>query len=182
MSLLEITRTCPDSIPRLLCIVSTSTRTPSQTQNAHAEALASLAASLALPAGATERVLVYSRELYYKKFTLEDNKTPRRDLQVKEVLETLTSLELRDWRFPYIDFVLYGILPDDPKEAAAIRRKAPMRSCKHCITDRMMEYYSDAFHIKRHRRHSKNLMTVCAEFTNLDLSSETGLEDLAIIG
>ena len=30
-----------------------------------------------------------------------------------------------DWRFPYIDYALYDIRPDDPKEAAAIRRKAP---------------------------------------------------------
>ena len=33
--------------------------------------------------------------------------------------------ELRDWRFPYMGYALYDILPDDPKEAAAIRRKAP---------------------------------------------------------
>ena len=37
----------------------------------------------------------------------------------------LADPELRDWRFPYIDYVLYHILPDDPKEAAAIKRKAP---------------------------------------------------------
>ena len=91
----------------------------------HVDALAFLAASLALPAGVTEKVLVYSHDLYCLKFALEDSKTPRRDLQVKEVLETLTSLELRDWRFSYIDYVFYNILPDDPKEAATIRRKAP---------------------------------------------------------
>jgi len=83
-------------------------------QNAYADALASLITSLALPAGATERVLVYSCDLYCCTFTLEDSKTPKGDLQVKEVLETSTSLKLRDWRFSYIDFVLYGILPDDP--------------------------------------------------------------------
>jgi len=88
-------------------------------------ALASLAASLALSARVMEKVLVYSRDLYYCKFALEDSKTPKIDLQVKEVLETLTSLESKYWGFPYIDFVLYGILPDDPKEAAAIRSKAP---------------------------------------------------------
>jgi len=66
-------------------------------QNAHTDALASLATSLALPAGATEKLLVYSLDLYYYKFTLEDNKTPRRDLQVKEVFDTSTSLEPRDW-------------------------------------------------------------------------------------
>jgi len=64
-------------------------------QNAHADALASLATLLALPAGATQRVLVYSRDLYCCKFALEDSKTLRRYLQVKEVLETSVSLEPR---------------------------------------------------------------------------------------
>jgi len=118
-------------------------------QNAHADALASLTASLALPAGATERVLIYSRDLYHCKFAFGDSKTLRRDLQVKEVLETLTSLKPRDWQFPYIDFVLYGILPDDLKEAAAIRRKAIdsiiRRLCEYCIADCTIESYSDVF-------------------------------------
>ena len=105
--------------------LKTSTLTIPRRQNAHADALASLAASLALPVGAAEKVFIYSHDLYCCKFTLEDSKAPRGDLQVKEVLKTSTSLEPRDWRFSYIDFVLYGILPDDPKEAVAIRRKAP---------------------------------------------------------
>ena len=62
---------------------------------AHADALTSLAALLALPAGAIERVLIYSRDLYCCKFVLEDSKTPRGNLQVQEVLETSTSLEPR---------------------------------------------------------------------------------------
>ena len=33
--------------------------------------------------------------------------------------------ETQGWRFSFIDFVLYSILPDDSKEAAANRRKAP---------------------------------------------------------
>ena len=65
-------------------------------QNAHADTLTSLATSLALPAGVAERVLVYSCDLYCCKFAFEDSKTPRGDLQVKKVLETLTSLESRD--------------------------------------------------------------------------------------
>ena len=59
-------------------------------QNAHVDALASLAASLSLLARATERVLVYSHDLYCYKFALGDSKISRGDLQVKEVLETLT--------------------------------------------------------------------------------------------
>ena len=56
------------------------------------------------------------------------------------------------------------------------------RSCKHCITDHMMESHSDVSHIKRHGWRSKKLMMVCAELTNSDPSSETDLEDLVIIG
>ena len=96
-------------------------------QNSHADALASLAASLALPARATEKVLVYSHDLYCPKFALEDEQTPTGNLQVKEALETSVGPKLRDWRFPYIDYALYGLLPDDPKEAVAIRRK-PLNS------------------------------------------------------
>jgi len=65
-------------------------------QNAHADVLVSLAASLALLAEATEKVLVYSHDLYCPKFTLEDNQTPIGDIQVKEALETLAGPELRD--------------------------------------------------------------------------------------
>jgi len=58
--------------------------------------LASLAASLALPVGATEKVLIYNHDLYCPKFASEESQTPRGDLQVKEVLETSTGLELTD--------------------------------------------------------------------------------------
>ena len=94
-------------------------------QNAHADVLASLVASLTLSAEATERVLVFRHDLYCCKIVLEDSRILRGDFQVKEDIETTTSLEPRDWRFPYIGFVLYSILPDDPKEATAIRRKTP---------------------------------------------------------
>ena len=88
--------------------------------NAHA--LVSFAASLALSSGATKKVFIQNRDLYCPKFAFEDTETPK-DLQVKEVLETSTSPELRDWRFSFINFVLYDILPNNPKEAATIRRK-----------------------------------------------------------
>ena len=61
-------------------------------QNAHADALASLVASLALPAGVAEKVLVFSHDLYCPKFTLEDDQTPTGNLQVKEALETSAGL------------------------------------------------------------------------------------------
>ena len=45
-------------------------------QNAHADALASLAASLALLAGAMEKVFVYSHDLYCPRVALEDYQEP----------------------------------------------------------------------------------------------------------
>ena len=90
----------------------------------HADALASLAASLALPARVVEKILIYSHDLYGPRFDFEDHLKPTGDRQIKEALETSTVPELRDWQFLYIDYALYGIFPDNPKEAAAIRRKA----------------------------------------------------------
>ena len=79
-------------------------------QNAHANALASLAALLALPAGATEKIdTLHSCALYYPKFALEDSQTPERNLQVKEVLEASEGLELRDWLFPFTDCFIWHI-------------------------------------------------------------------------
>jgi len=140
---------------------------------------------LAFSAGAAEKVLVYSHDLYFLKLAIENDQIPAGNLQVKETLETSVGLELRDWRFPYIDYALYDIFLDDPKEAAAIKRKAlnstTMRSQEHCIADRMMESSSIACHIKRYRKHSKRLMMVCAELTNLVQNLEIDSEDWDII-
>ena len=58
--------------------------------------------------------------MYCRKLALEDDQILAGNLQVKETLETSAGLELKDWRFPYIDYAFYDILPDDPKEVAAI--------------------------------------------------------------
>ena len=72
-----------------------------------------------------ERVLIYSHDLYCPKLFLEDDPIPAENLQVKEALGASVGPELWDYQFSYIDYALYGILPNDPKEAAVIRRKAP---------------------------------------------------------
>ena len=46
----------------------------------------------------------------------------------------------------------------------------------------MMEFSSAAYHIKRHMKHSKKLMTVCAELTNLIQNLGIDFEDWDIIG
>jgi len=65
-------------------------------QNAHADALRSFTASLALPVGVAEKVLVYSHDLYCPKLTLENDQTPAGNFQVKEPLETSAGPEIRD--------------------------------------------------------------------------------------
>ena len=79
---------------------------------------------MSLPGRATEKVLVHSRDLYNPKFALEDTEIPEGHIYVKDILETSTGSELGNLQFPFINYVLYNILPDDSKEIAAIRRKA----------------------------------------------------------
>jgi len=153
---------------------------------AHADALASLSAFLVLPAAVTEKVLVYNHDLYCPRFALEDSQKPIRDLQVKEVLETSTGHELRDWRFLYIDYVLYDILPDDSKEATAIRRKAS-KFYYNAITRALYRRSHNGIllrchHTKRHRKYSNRLITACVELTNLVQNLEINSEDSDIIG
>ena len=71
-----------------------------------------------------EKIFVYNHDLYCPRIAPEDYTEPTGDCQGKEALESSASPEPRDWQFPYIDYVLYFILPEDTKEAAAIRRKA----------------------------------------------------------
>ena len=76
-----------------------------------ADALAALAATLALPIDTTYHLTVATRHLV----------CPKHVLKTKEVHSISTDFEPRDWRFPLIDYALHDILPDDPKEAASIR-------------------------------------------------------------
>ena len=65
-------------------------------QNAHADALASLAASLALPAGAMEKIFVYSHDLYCPRIALKHYQESKGEYQGKEALELSTGPELKD--------------------------------------------------------------------------------------
>ena len=122
-------------------------------QNAHADALASLATSLALPARTTEKVLVYSHDLYCLRFAFKENQKSIGDLQVKEALRTSTGPELRDWdsrtsTMHCTVFCLMTLKKRLPLEGKPLNSTI-MRSQEHCIADRMMESSSAACHIKR---------------------------------
>ena len=84
-----------------------------RSQNTKADALAALA-TLALPVDTKYHLTVAIRHLVCSKHML----------RTKEVYNVSTNLEPRDWRFPLIDYALHGLLPDDPKEAASIRRRS----------------------------------------------------------
>jgi len=86
----------------------------SRSQNTRAEALAALATTLALLADIEYHLTVATRHLVYSKHML----------RTREVYNFSTDLEPRDWRFSLIDYALHGLLPDDPKEAASIRRRS----------------------------------------------------------
>ena len=71
--------------------------------------------TLALPVDTKYHLTVATRHLLCSKHML----------RTREVYNISTHLEPRDWLFPLIDYALHGLLPDDPKEAASIRRRSP---------------------------------------------------------
>jgi len=85
-----------------------------RSQNTKADSLAALAITLALPADTEYHLTVETRHLVCSKHML----------RTREVYNVSTDLEPRDWRFPLIDYALHGLLPDDPKEAASVRRRS----------------------------------------------------------
>jgi len=77
-------------------------------------------------------------------------------------------------------------LPDDPKEVAVIKKKAP-KFYYNVITKTLYRRSHDGIFLrylshKEGRKHSKRLMTVCVELTNLVQNLEIDSKDLDIIG
>ena len=72
----------------------------SQSQNTKADALAALAAMLALPIDTTYHLTVATRHLI----------CPKHALKTKEVHSISTDFEPTDWQFSLIDYALHDIL------------------------------------------------------------------------
>ena len=83
-------------------------------QNTKADALATLAATLALPIDVTYHLTMAARRLFCPKYALETNK----------VHAISAGFEPRDRRFSIIGYALHDILSDDPKEVASIQRRS----------------------------------------------------------
>jgi len=79
--------------------------------NIKVDILAALMVTLALPANTTYCLTVATHHLFCLKYGLE----------VSKVHTISTNFEHRDWWFSIINYVLHGILLDDPKEEAFVR-------------------------------------------------------------
>ena len=140
-------------------------------QNAHADALAFLVASLALPPGVVEKILVYSHNLYCPRVTFEDHQSRQETVKPKKLLrrQPVQSLGIGDSRtltMPCTSFCLMI-----PKRRLPLEGKPPnstiMRSREHCIADRMTGSSSTACHKRSHRKYAKKSMTACMELISL---------------
>ena len=85
----------------------------SQSQNTRANALAALATTLALSDDTKYHLTVVTRHLVCSKYML----------RTKGAYNISMNFEPKDRQFSLIDYALHGLLPDDPKEAASIRRR-----------------------------------------------------------
>src|SRR3954463_10088409 len=107
-------------------------------QNAHADALASLATSLALSLGASEKIWIYTHDLFCPDPPYEGIPL----MSGTEALETSVIPISRDWRFPFINYCLFGILSMRRFPSGA---KSPIstmtRRRKHCIDELAMKLY-----------------------------------------
>lgn len=82
--------------------------------NVHADAFASLVASLALSARASKKFLVFTDDLYCPRPLIERNQALTKIANDQKDLATSTDPVQKHWRFPFIDLFLYEILSDDP--------------------------------------------------------------------
>ena len=118
-------------------------------QNVHADALASIAASLALPTRVTKKVLVHSRDLYCQNSPLKTVRTR------KEIFESMRFLRLQqvqksgigDSHSSTMSYTVYCLM--------ILRRQLPLEGkLLDSITKQLHEHYiADRM---RHRKHSRS--------------------------
>lgn len=152
--------------------------------NIHANALASLTATLALPYKIEQEILIASWSLCYHKQALESNKYIKQGSKSKIVCETSSDMELRDWRFPFIDVVRYGILLEDQKKKSPPLKEGQINSSTtpplNSYTEgHMMELCSGVYPAKKHKLHYKKSIMICVVLTNPDPNSGIGYEKCA---
>lgn len=138
-------------------------------QNAHADALASLATSLATRRRVRESVDLHLWPVLPQVSTrrcTDSNQRPSKERGIGDFNRPSSQrLEISVHQV-----CLFGVLANVPKEVATIKHKAPRfhynTMSQHFVDKHMMDFYFVAYQIKRRRKHSRKLMVVCAEPTN----------------
>lgn len=150
-------------------------------KNALADAMVSLAASLALPAGFMKRVLISALDLCCPKIVPKEDINSTWDPHNEEVLDISTSPELRDRRFPLSNYTLDRILEKIPRRGVPSKGRLLniiiMRCCVYSTDVHLMESYFSAYQTNRHKKCSKRPTTAHVEPTNLVQSSVTEFVD-----
>ncbi|XXG62733.1 hypothetical protein AAC387_Pa05g1046 [Persea americana] len=91
-------------------------------ENIHADALAGLATSMAIEEGENMQITVFQRRI------LPPLNTHQAIAECHQVVGSWISIfkpSIGNWRDPFIDYIMFGILPEDPKERVSIQRRAP---------------------------------------------------------
>ncbi|KAJ8649212.1 hypothetical protein MRB53_002235 [Persea americana] len=91
-------------------------------ENIRADALAGLAASMAIQEGEGMQITVCQRRI------LPPLNTHQAVVECHRVVGSRISIlkpPIGDWRDLFIDYIMFGILPEDPKEWVSIQRRAP---------------------------------------------------------
>ncbi|XP_070022840.1 uncharacterized protein [Nicotiana sylvestris] len=86
-------------------------------ENKKADALAALASSLTLP----DQVQV---TVCQKWVVPQPNEAEDEENELKHLV-AVSEVEKEEWRQPIIDYLCYGILPENPRRRTEIRRRAP---------------------------------------------------------
>lgn len=84
-------------------------------------------------------------------------------MQSSSVQITVDEVGIQDWIYPFIDFIQYGILPDDPKEKSVsedvLRGSITTLKRKRCIGNPTMECSCGVCRTKKQRRLFKRPIT-----------------------
>ncbi|XXG41962.1 hypothetical protein AAC387_Pa01g2323 [Persea americana] len=91
-------------------------------KNIRADALAGLAASMAIQEGENMQITMCQRR------TLPPLNTHKAVAECHRVVGSRISIlkpPIGDWRDLFFDYIMFGILPEDPKDRVSIQRRAP---------------------------------------------------------
>ncbi|XXG62700.1 hypothetical protein AAC387_Pa05g1015 [Persea americana] len=122
-------------------------------ENIRADALAGLAASMAIQEEENMQIIVCQRRILPP---LNTHQAVAECHQVVGSRISILKLPIGNWRDPFIDYIMFGILPEDPKEWEAFKDVPQIFIWifpPKCFTENpSMEYFHAACHNKRRKK------------------------------